>query len=350
VAPIPIANLYYLLAYAWSDRKPSGAAEVEGLAAETPMDLVAELLAISAERLLKRGLDRGYVPMAEDLGSPRGKLDLSATAKRGLLRSRRVRCRFTELQRDVPHNQALKAGLSTLARCDGVNHALRLRLRRASERMREVQDLRLSRQLLRRVQLHRNTAHYRFPIRLVELAWRHLIVRPGAGGTRFPDYAASPQEMGYIFERFVRGFLSREQRKYRVGASHIPWDAHSLSERASNLLPTMRSDVMLMRPGERVVIEAKCYGEPLTTHFGKHSLHSDHLYQLLAYLRSLRVAMPESAISGLLLYAGSGSRLALDYEIHGIPLRVRSLDLDQSWRGIRSDLLGLVPISREEAA
>lgn len=347
---IPIANLYYLLAYAWDGRESVGEQEVSGLCAQTPMDLVAELLAISAEGLLKRGLDRGYVERSEDLRRPRGKLDLSTTIKRGVLRNRRVHCRLAELRRNVPHNQVVKAGLRTLAGSESVDNELRKRLRKAAERMRGVGDAPLGRQLFRRLQLHRNNSRYRFPVRLAELVLRHLIVDPCSGTVKFPDFAASQQEMGHIFERFVRNFLAREQREFGVSAALISWDARYGSAQAAGLLPTMRSDVSLKRPGERVVIETKFYEEPLSSHYGKRSLRSGHLYQLLAYLRSLSADRPHSDITGVLLYAGTGFPLALDYEVHGIPLKVRSLDLDQSWKSIRSDLLAMVTDSSEKAA
>ena len=110
---IPLQNLYYLLAYAWDCDKSSGVRSIKGLSAKTPMDLIAELLVGTVDRLLRRGLDQGYVDHCVDLRSPRGKMDLSVTARRGLLARRQVHCHVSELLRNVAHNQAKLLWAST---------------------------------------------------------------------------------------------------------------------------------------------------------------------------------------------------------------------------------------------
>ena len=42
---------------------------------------------------------------------------------------------------------------------------------------------------------------------------------------------------------------------------------------------------------------------------------------------------------GVLLYATVDRSFSYEYELPGHPLRVRSLDLGQTWRELRSDLL-----------
>ena len=44
----------------------------------------------------------------------------------------------------------------------------------------------------------------------------------------------------------------------------------------------------------------------------------------------------------MLLYPTTNESLALDYEIHGHRVHVRTLDLAQDWQVIRASLLGLV--------
>jgi 5-methylcytosine-specific restriction enzyme subunit McrC len=45
---------------------------------------------------------------------------------------------------------------------------------------------------------------------------------------------------------------------------------------------------------------------------------------------------------GLLLYPAVEERFAFDYRLHGHRIGVRSIDLDQPWPAIRSDLLALI--------
>jgi len=44
----------------------------------------------------------------------------------------------------------------------------------------------------------------------------------------------------------------------------------------------------------------------------------------------------------MLLYPTTNESLALDYEIYGHRVHVRTLDLAQEWQAIRASLLGMV--------
>jgi 5-methylcytosine-specific restriction enzyme subunit McrC len=81
---IPIRNLYYLLCYAWDileERDDSLVSELDGL---SHVELLAKVLTISAQRLWRRGLDRGYQTVTEHVRSPRGRLDMPQTIGRSV--------------------------------------------------------------------------------------------------------------------------------------------------------------------------------------------------------------------------------------------------------------------------
>lgn len=107
---IPIANVYYLLCYAWGhaeDLEVVRAEELEGL--NRVHDLLGHLLATGSARLIRTGLDRGYREVREDLAGIRGKVALSDTAARALRSRGRVACDFEELSHDVLHNRILRS-------------------------------------------------------------------------------------------------------------------------------------------------------------------------------------------------------------------------------------------------
>jgi len=56
---IPIQNLYYLLCYAWNRLDEAELVNVGREDILTPQDLFAKVLIAGANRLLKKGLDRG---------------------------------------------------------------------------------------------------------------------------------------------------------------------------------------------------------------------------------------------------------------------------------------------------
>jgi 5-methylcytosine-specific restriction enzyme subunit McrC len=146
--------------------------------------------------------------------------------------------------------------------------------------------------------------------------------------------------MGLLFEAFVRNFLRREQDVFRVGATKVPWDVDPVAGADIEWLPEMRTDLMLLTPSHRIVVETKYYASPYQVHYGTKKLISGHLYQLLTYLSQVRAVSGPTPI-GVLLYAGVGDDQRLEYRIGGHTVLVRGLDLNRDWRDIRRSLLTL---------
>ncbi|MFC1662351.1 restriction endonuclease, partial [Gemmatimonadota bacterium] len=109
---IPIANVYYLLCYAWRHMEESDVVEVQELGKlNRVQDLLGKVLAEGTFQLLRRGIDRGYHEVEEDLAGIRGKLAISEMAKRALRARGRAACVFEELTHDVHHNRILRSTL-----------------------------------------------------------------------------------------------------------------------------------------------------------------------------------------------------------------------------------------------
>ena len=72
---IPIANIYYLLCYAWEALEEKDTlADVGALDSTDLLGLFARVLTNGTRRLLRRGLDRGYLPREGEIAGVRGKL------------------------------------------------------------------------------------------------------------------------------------------------------------------------------------------------------------------------------------------------------------------------------------
>ncbi len=92
---IPITNIYYLLCYAWDVLEEKDAlADVDTLDSTDLIDLFARVLVNGTRRLLRRGLDRGYLPREDEILGVRGKLLVTQTLRHNLLRHGRDRLRL----------------------------------------------------------------------------------------------------------------------------------------------------------------------------------------------------------------------------------------------------------------
>ena len=111
---MPIQNVYYLFLYAWQ-RFPQGEQiKVEEDWGPDLPNLLAKLLATGIQNQLRRGLNRGYVAIVEELAFPRGKFLLADTIKCNSLVAGRAVCQFDELTTDTPPNRILRATLRRL--------------------------------------------------------------------------------------------------------------------------------------------------------------------------------------------------------------------------------------------
>ena len=348
---IPIQNLFYLLLYAWDALDE---AETLAIAPEPEtrlLDLLAAVLNRGMDHLLRRGLDRNYLAQREAIPGIRGKLDLTATIKANLLSRAHAICEFDEISHDVLDNRILKATLRRLLQTHRLDPRLRDALRATFHRLHEVTDVTLALRDFRSVRLHRNNRIYRFLLDVCQLLYRCLIPDEATGQLVFRNFIRDERRMRGLFERFVRNFLRREQRDFRVEAEALRWEETTCSPVDLAFLPRMRTDVTLRRPGRTFVIDAKFYREPLQQHRGRWTVRSGHLYQLFAYLRNFAARGQAAAeIDGMLLYPQTSRSLDLSFHIHGHKVRVRTINLKQSWRQIHDDLLALLPTGASSSA
>ena len=163
-----------------------------------------------------------------------------------------------------------------------------------------------------------------------------------SGALRFQEVLEDEQEMRRLFEEFVRGFYLLEQSEYRVAASPLRWGWEPLDEVSRALLPGMRTDVLLSRGDERIVIDTKYTPRAVTEESGYYggTFQSGHLYQMHAYLSTL-AAEGAHPLRGILLYPRVDREVRAAYRHLDYGLEVRTIDLGAPWRQIHQELLRL---------
>lgn len=117
IGRIPVRNLWLLMLYASDLTRVRGAfnALIDRDINDLP-DLLANLLADSVERRLRRNLTRGYRRREMVLTRVRGRIDILSTEARLLLSRGEVFCRFDDLTVDTPRNRLIRAALELMVR------------------------------------------------------------------------------------------------------------------------------------------------------------------------------------------------------------------------------------------
>jgi 5-methylcytosine-specific restriction enzyme subunit McrC len=348
---IPIANVYYLLCYAWNKLEESETIKIEPSQSTQLVDLFARVLIRGLDHILKKGIDRGYVVYSEESRVLRGKLALQPTIKRALLTRGQVHCEYDDLSYDVLHNQIVKATISKLVRTEDIEKENRSRLVDLLHRLSEVRSIELTKQMFGQVQLHRNNYLYDFLLRICELLFDNLLPTQKAGVWRFRSFLRSREQMAALFESFIRNFYKREAKSacgedlIKVGREDIRWKLAPLDETSAKALPKMQTDVCITRKSKKTIIECKYTDDPLCADRfgGADKLDPHHLYQLNSYLDNLGDEPLNNNCHAILLYPLAARSVKQEYRrSKGQLISVRTIDLTNDWPTIHRDLLSLV--------
>jgi 5-methylcytosine-specific restriction enzyme subunit McrC len=343
-ATIPIANIYYLLLYAWDKLDEAGVADVTTEEHHELVDLLAKVLIGGTNDILRRGIDRGYVTHEETIPAIRGRLLLTATLQRNLLETARTHCAFDEFSADILHNQILKATLRILAGVEQLDRDLREQAGDLERRFGQISDIRLTGSHFRRVQLHRNNAHYDLLLKISGFLFDNILVDERTGHSRFRDFDRDMHKMRLLFEAFARNFFIRHFPELKVSNPVIDWFGIDRADASSSTLPKMKTDIVIRSETQVLIIDTKFTPKAFASRFesDKAKSQSDHLYQVFAYLRNYGLHHPGVTVSGMLLYPVIEERFNHRYELHEHPIEIASIDLRSEWHGIEREMMNLV--------
>lgn len=361
---IPVRNIWLLLLYAsqlYRELPASRRVELESAPDQIP-HLVAEILANTVERRLRRNLSHGYQRRWADLNRVRGRIDLFRTERRRLLQRGSVACVFDELTVDTPRNRYVKAALTHIA-------SVVSRFNDHLDLERRCRDLafRLERAGVVGYLDARHTvtgalldnvgwvdANERQMLAAARLALNLSIPTEQSGLALLPIVNRNETEGWRLYENAVAGFydvaLSHRGWKVRRG-SHIQWPLANPTPGLHAIMPKMVTDIVLehrehsaLAVDRRVVIDTKFTSIVERGRFGRHMLKSGHMYQLYAYLRSQEEpSRPVTRDSvGVLLYPSLGVDYNESAIIQDHRVSFATVDLTADSQTIRGQLLRIV--------
>ena len=290
---IPVANIYYLLAYAWDKLTEQRIVLRDSDDCKTPLDLLAKILANGTTHLFKKGLDRNYREQEDSLAGIKGKLLLAESLKKQTFQRGRAICRFDEFNHDVLHNQILKSTLGRLQYLKILDEKIRREVRLLYNRFHDVSEINLSKPVFRRVQLHRNNQFYGFLLHVCELLNDNFLPDEEHGQFRFRDFLKDENQMPRLFESFVHNFYIKElDRKKWVSVKRedIEWQ---FFQKGHELLPKMQTDVCLRTADRKIIVETKFSKNILKSNRGgAGKLSREHLSQIFSYLKNGTLIKP----------------------------------------------------------
>lgn len=339
---IAIRNVYVMMAYAFRAIRTAGTEQIAAERFDHLHDLLAEILVRGVGAQVKRGLHRDYLHRSEELLGVRGRIDLARTVARRSTTPGRLVCEFDEYEADTPHNQALKSVMVLLLRHGQVGSTRKDALRRLLPHLDAVTLIAPTSIRWGDLTYHRANATYRLLVGVCELIVRGLLPTQDGGTTKLASWI-SDEAMSSLYERFLREYYAHHHPELAPAARTVSWDLDELTDFSSQL-PQMRTDVTLHHRGRTLIIDAKYYNHSMQTGaWGKSTIHSGNLYQILAYVKNEDTGR-NGSVSGLLLYAQTDAVEQPDVNVivQGNRIGARTLDLNQPWEHLRAQLEDVV--------
>lgn len=333
---IPVQNVYHMLAYAFQVLREQGYRDVATEEFDNVAELCAAILAHGVGVQLRRGLGREYVDRTGALSFVRGKIEVSDSLRNRSVLRRQLVCTYDELSEDTYMNRVLKATMSLLV-CSDIGKARKKELKRLLVFFSGVGDVDLS-SVDWHMRFDKSNQTYRMLMSVCWLVAKGLLQTQADGSSRLMDFF-DEQRMSRLYERFILEYYRQEHPELDAEASCIRW---ALDDGFDDMLPTMKSDVMLECEGDVLIVDAKYYSHDTQQRFGKHTVRSDNLYQIFAYVKNKEAGLAGAGgkVSGMLLYAKTDEDIQPDvtYRMDGSKISARTLDLNLPFEEIRHQL------------
>ena len=336
---ITIRNIYVMMAYAFRSIQSSGNDTVGAEQFDKLHDLFAEILVRGVGTQVKQGLHQDYVHRREELATVRGRIDVSRSIAEHSRSRGRLICGYDEYDPDTPHNRALKSVIILLVRHGEISRSRKDALRRLLPYMDAVTTVAPASIRWSGLTVHRSNASYRLLLGVCELVVRGLLQTESSGDKKLTTWLPD-EAMSRLYERFLLEYFAFHHPELAPRAPYIAWDYDASLSSGTEHLPTMKTDLRLRYGGKSLIVDAKYYSSSLQTgQWGKESVSSANLYQMLAYAKNADVAQ-DGSVSGLLLYARTNAPAQpnLDVTLQGTRIGARTLDLSQPWSQLRTQL------------
>ena len=333
-----IRNIYYMLSYAFQELRKNNYEDIAREEFVKISDLFAEILYKGLSAQLKQGLYRAYEEKAALLATLRGRVDMNKLIMGRINGIQRLACEYDELSGNNVLNRIIKSTAILLIKCDDVSRQRKSQLRSILPYLNAVDEIDLKSVKWTDLSFNRHNHAYRMLINICCFVADGMLMTTDSGRFRMPMF--SDDHMERLFERFVLAYYSTHHKDLKANADIVNWNVDvENSRKGGDLLPEMRTDITMRKNDRQLIIDTKYYGKMTQMRYGRIKAHSDHLYQIFAYVKN-RDLQNAGNVSGLVLYARSDDKFVPDFDgvICNNRFMIRTLDLNRPFDEISDQL------------
>lgn len=339
---IRIQNVYYMLSYAFRNLNEAEAKKYSSEKFEFIDDLFTAILAKGLAKQIKRGLGKEYLYRTEELIAPKGRISVSETLKMRAVQKNIIGCDLDELVENTYMNQILKSTSLLLLHSKDVAKENKKQLKKVLLFFSNVDEINCRTIDWSRLQYNRNNVSYKMLMNICYLIIKGMLISDKEGNMKISRYI-DDQQMYVLYEKFILAYYKKHFPDFKVTQSHIPWNT---DDGMIDLLPRMKTDIMIEYKGKTLIIDAKYYDSALqkNSRYGNQTVYSNNLYQIFAYIKN-RDKEHSGKVSGMLLYANTdGENPDKDYLMDGNKISVKTLDLNCHFSEVKRQLDEIVKV------
>ena len=338
---VPIKNVYYMLTYAWNNTKEKDITPSSGDESPELYNFLAKKLVDGIYHLLKRGFNRDYRMLSNDIRTIRGKINFSETMKRGLLYNGKVQCEYDEFDEDTKQNQIIKATLTKLPSIDSLEKNIKDEITVIKRRFLKVSNIELVKSSFSGLSFNGNNKYYQYLMNICEFIYQNIIPTEESGKYKFKKF--DEERLFAIFELFVKNFYIHERPDLIVHGEQYSYQMVADRAEAQSYLPTLNTDVSLISKERKLIIDTKFYSKTLETNeFGNKKINSNNLRQINAYLDNATIEDGQK-LDGMLLHPTIDEEYDEVFKYQGkFNVFFQTINLNQDWKAIKEKLLQII--------
>ncbi|MEI6521837.1 MAG: 5-methylcytosine-specific restriction endonuclease system specificity protein McrC, partial [bacterium] len=188
------------------------------------------------------------------------------------------------------------------------------------------------------IRYHRNNNFYKLLIDICEMIFDELITTSQKGETDFKDFIQDKQ-MAKLYEKFILNFYKKEFTELTVHSPNFSWDKDvDFEHKGDDLLPIMKTDIVLQNKDKQLIIDAKYYADALISRndIEVKKYRSFHLYQIFSYINNSKF---DGEKAGMLLYPVVDNEIDAVSKIQGKEIYIQTLNLNTDWKNIERRLM-----------
>lgn len=331
-----IRNIYYMLCYSFNKDllTANDVSSVDSESFDNIYNLFSIILCMMIRKQVKKGMNKDYINVSEDLSTVRGKINITETINTNSMIKQKLVCNYDEFSENNPLNQIIKTTAEYLIKSNKIGNATKRELKKSIIYFNKVDVVEPSTINWKKLMFNRNNNSYKNIIVLCELIMKGLIASDKKGTEQFKEFL-DETALHRIYENFIKAYF-RKHYNLNAGSRNL-----SLTEEAVEYIGMMKTDITLETEDRMLIIDAKFYDHILNQNrfAGSRIIDMGNIYQINTYVEN-QLQQTGKDVKGMLLYAQTIDEPVINIKvpINNKDIMIRTLDLNQDWKDISGAL------------